>query len=499
MSNKSSSVSATAFILLLSIFFSAGGTFARPQPKQVKIVYVTLTIGHDGLALPTPHQPVAAYGQIPALAPAPAPAQKTQGSAYVPAAVAAEEETLGQVENHQPVVVGVGSVPQSKFNPLVDNSAVTNPVVDPPLVENPVVDSLAVNNPYVNGQLVDTITNNPTVNTPLVDTSSSSSFANNPVTNTPTVDPPAAKIIVDPSPTRQIHQATYQHPQKSSTTSKRGLAYNDKSPPLDIFLSHPKITWAHSWSALDFSLPPQLEFVPTLTDLSAYSISHWTSHLQRALSRKTTNPAAKTQYVMSFNEPDQHDQKAFMDPSAAAAAYKKYISPLSSSSPASSSPSGSGIKLGSPSVTNGVVPGMGLNYLSSFLSACGSGSGSGSADDDDNDNDNCPIDFVPIHWYGCPDGACPVSEDIALFKKQITDGMNAAHGKPIWIPEFQRLGDQDGQVEFLSAVLPWLDADEQSQIERYAYFMAADGFLLSLEEEGDNSGRLSKVGEIYVS
>lgn len=78
--------------------------------------------------------------------------------------------------------------------------------------------------------------------------------------------------------------------------------------------------------------------------------------------------------------------------------------------------------------------------------------------------------------------------------------MSAAHGKPIWIPEFQRLGDQDGQVEFLSAVLPWLDADEQSQIERYAYFMAADGFLLSLEEEeGDNSGRLSKVGEIYVS
>lgn len=444
MSNKAS-VSAAAFILLLS-FFSAGA-FARPQPKQVKIVYVTLTIGDDGLPLPTP-QPVA-YGYV--------PTQKAQGVAYVPV------EEPEPVEN-QPV----GFVPQSKPKPLVHNSAVTNPVVDTPIGNTPVVDTPVVNNPYVNAQVVDTtvvppfadtsVTNNPTVNTPLIDTS----FANSQVANTPTVDPPAANIVAPPNP--QI-QAAY-HPQKS-TTSKRGLAYNDKSPALDIFLSHPKITWAHCWSALDFSLPPQFEFVPTLTDLSAYSTSHWSSHLQRALSRKTITPSAKTQYVMSFNEPDQHDQKAFMDPSAAAAAYKKYISPLSSPS----------IKLGSPSVTNGVVPGMGLNYLSSFLSACGT---------------DCHIDFIPIHWYGCPDGACPVSEDVALFKKQITDGIAAAQGKPVWIPEFQRLGDQDGQVEFLRAVLPWLDADEQRQIERYAYHMVAEGFLL-------DGGGLSKVGEIYVS
>lgn len=443
MSVNSSSLSAAGFILLLSILFSSGGAFARPQPRQVKIVYVTLTIGDDGLPLPT-SQPVAAYGY----GNVPAPAQKTQGVAYVPV------KQTGPVEN-QPVV---GYSSQPKLNLLADNSAVTNPVVDLPIGNTPVVDTPVLNNPYVNAQDVDTTTNNPTVNTPLVDTS----VANNPVINNPTLYPPAANIVDPPTP--QIQEA-YNPPK--FTTSKRGLAYNDKSPSLDIFLSHPKITWAHCWSALDFSLPPRLEFVPTLPDLSAYSISHWSSHLQRALSRKTSTPAARTQHVMSFNEPDQHDQIAFMDPLAAAAAYKEYISPLSSS----------GIKLGSPSVTNGVVPGMGLNYLSSFLSACGP---------------DCPIDFVPIHWYGCPDGACPVSEDVALFKKQITDGLKAAQGKPVWIPEFQRLGDQDGQVEFLSAVLPWLDADEQSQIERYAYFMAADGFLL-------DRGRLSKVGEIYVS
>lgn len=447
-----SSVLAAAVFLLLS--FLSVGAFARPQPKQVKIVYVTLRIGDDGLPLPTP-QPVA-YGY--------SPAQKAQGVAYVPV-----EETV-PVEN-QPV----GYVPRPKSQPLVDNLAATNPVVDIPIVNSPVVDTPAVKNPYVNAQVVDTtvmpdtpimdapvvdtsVTKNPTVNTPLVDTSGTS----NPMANTPTVDPPAANIVDPPLPRIQ---AAY-HPQKS-TTSKRGLAYNDKSPPLDIFLSHPKITWAHCWSALDFSLPLQLEFVPTLADLSPYSTSHWSSHFQRALSRQSTTPAAKTQYVMSFNEPDQHGQKAFMDPSAAAAAYKQYISPLSSHS----------IKLGSPSITNGVVPGMGLHYLSSFLAACST---------------DCPIDFIPLHWYGCPDGACPVSEDVALFKKQITDAMTAAQGKPVWIPEFQRLGDQDGQVEFLREVLPWLDADEQRQIERYAYFMVAEGFLL----EG---GGLSKVGEIYVS
>lgn len=447
-----SSVSAAAFFLLLSFF--SGGAFARPQPKQVKIVYVTLTIGDDGLPLPTP-QPVS-YGYV--------PAQKAQGAAYVPAA----EDTV-PVEN-QPV----GYVPRPESYP-VESPAVKNPVVDTPIMNTPVVYTPIVNNQYVNTQVLDTTiapatpivdipgadtsaTNNPTANTPLVDTP----VENNPAASTPTSGPPAANIVDPPTP--QI-QAAY-HPQKSNT-SKRGLAYNDKSTHLDIFLSHPKITWAHCWSALDFSLPPQLEFVPTLTDLSAYSTSHWSSDLQRAFSRKTTTPAAKTQYVMSFNEPDQHDQEAFMDPSAAAAAYKQYISPLSSPS----------IKLGSPSITNGVVPGMGLNYLSSFLSACGT---------------DCPIDFIPVHWYGCPDGACPVSEDAALFKKQITDAMTAAQGKPVWIPEFQRLGDQDGQVEFLREVLPWLDADEQGQIERYAYFMVAEGFLL----EG---GGLSRVGEIYVS
>lgn len=443
MYKSSSSLSATAFILLFFIFIS-GGAFARPQPKQVKIVYVTLTIKDDGLPLQTP-QPVA-YDYVPA------PAQKAQGVAHVPV-----EET-GPVEN-QPVV---GYVSQLKSNLLVGNSAVTNPVADTPIENTPYVNAQALDTTVVPPIAETSVTNNPVVNTPLLDTSFANNLGTNTPTVTPTVDPPVVNIV-DPT-TAQI-QAAY-HPQKS-TTSKRGLAYNDKSPPLDIFLSHPKITWAHCWSALDFSLPPQLEFVPTLTDLSAYSTSHWPSHLQRALSRKTTTPAAITQYVMSFNEPDQHDQKAFMDPSAAAAAYKQYISPLSSSS----------IKLGSPSVTNGVVPGMGLHYLSSFLSACGA---------------DCPIDFVPIHWYGCPDGTCPVSEDVALFKKQITDGMAAAQGKPVWIPEFQRFGDQDGQVEFLTAVLPWLDADEHRQIERYAYFMVADGFLL-------DGGRLSKVGEIYVS
>ena len=46
---------------------------------------------------------------------------------------------------------------------------------------------------------------------------------------------------------------------------------------------------------------------------------------------------------------------------------------------------------------------------------------------------------------------------------------------PIWLTEF---GTTDGNDEsFISTVLPWLDS--QSFVERYAYFMAENGKLLS--------------------
>lgn len=76
------------------------------------------------------------------------------------------------------------------------------------------------------------------------------------------------------------------------------------------------------------------------------------------------------------------------------------------------------------------------------------------------------------------------------FKTQMTAAMDAAvvNGKklPVWVPEFQSFGDQEG---FLAQVLPWLDG--QAQIERYAYFMVVEGSLVQ-------GGGLSALGKNFA-
>ena len=251
-------------------------------------------------------------------------------------------------------------------------------------------------------------------------------------------------------------------PPATSGNSKRGLAYNSTSPSLDIFNPYPKITWGHSWAPVDFDMPSQIEFVATLTDLYDDTIRNWEDGVKKALARGSSNP----KYLLAFNEPDQPGARAQMDPGAAAAAYQKYMNQHSSSS----------VKLGAPSVTNGVVNGMGLTYLANFLSAC---------------NGKCIIDFIQVHWYGCDNG-CPVDTDVQLFKDQMTAAMKAAGDKPLWIPEFGRLGSIADQQAFLDQVLPWLDDPAQAQIERYAYFMVYDGFLTT-------GGQLNELGKQYAS
>lgn len=246
-----------------------------------------------------------------------------------------------------------------------------------------------------------------------------------------------------------------------SLSSKRGLAYNSSHPALDIFTPYPKITWGHCWSAEDLGLPSQIEFVATLTDLTQDALPVWDAHVQSALSRGSSNP----KYLMSFNEPDQPGNKAQMDFGTAAAAHKQYVDKYASPS----------VKIGSPSVTNGVVNGMGLTYLSNFLGACS----------------GCTIDFVPVHWYGCNNN-CPVDQDVQMFKDQMTQAIAAAQGRPVWIPEFGRLGSLEDQQAFLEQVLPWLDDAAQAQIERYAYFLVFDGYLTT-------GGALNQLGQIYVS
>lgn len=290
-----------------------------------------------------------------------------------------------------------------------------------------------------------------------------------PVGAQPTPTPPAPTPAPTPAPvvnaattTPDTTPQTQTKPQANyvaASGSKRGLAYNNESPSLEPWVSYPKISWGHCWASVDFNIPSSIEFVPTLSDLSADALPYWDQNVEKALARQT----GETKYLQFLNEPDQPGQKALTDPASAAAAFKKYMNKYAAPN----------VKLGSPSVTNGVINGMGLEYLKNFLAAC----------------QGCTIDFIAVHWYGCGNG-CGVDQDVALFKQQIEDAITVANGKPVWIPEFQRLGSLSSQKAFLELVLPWLD--DKPEIERYAYFMVKDGYLLT-------DSKLNEVALAYVS
>lgn len=103
--------------------------------------------------------------------------------------------------------------------------------------------------------------------------------------------------------------------------------------------------------------------------------------------------------------------------------------------------------------------------------------------------DHSPSDFVSGHWYGCPGGSCTVQDDINSFNKYISDLVSTAQDREVWIPEFQRYGDVDGQKQFLESVLPTLDSN--SAVTHYAYFMVVDGIMTT-------NGQPNELGRTFA-
>jgi hypothetical protein len=175
----------------------------------------------------------------------------------------------------------------------------------------------------------------------------------------------------------------------------------------------------------------------------------WTEAATKAL-------AAGSTALMCFNEPDLSSQ-ANLDYETAAQGFMDYMQQFKGQA-----------RLGAPAVTNGGGT-MGLTYMSNFLGACKS--------------KGCQIDFVCIHWYN---GG--TADD---FKSYVQQAYTESGNLPVWITEFQAPGDTAAQNTFLQEVIPWLDS--QSFVEKYAYFMASDGILLS------SGSTLSTLGETFAS
>lgn len=232
----------------------------------------------------------------------------------------------------------------------------------------------------------------------------------------------------------------------SSSSGKRGLPYNSASLT-DAFLDTSSVTWAYNWDSKSNGLSSKLDYIPMLWGLGSDFVDSWTTNADAAIASGSTA-------LLAMNEPDLAAQSdlSYTD---AAAGYLKYMQPYAGKA-----------LLGSPSVTNGASP-MGLTYLKNFVDAC----------------DGCTIDFCAIHWYDS-------ASNVEYFKSYMAEAQTACGGKPIWITEFGATGTSAEQATFLDTVIPWMDA--QDYIEKYAYFMASDGVLLS-------GTSLSTIGEAYVS
>lgn len=164
--------------------------------------------------------------------------------------------------------------------------------------------------------------------------------------------------------------------------------------------------------------------------------------------------------VLAYNEPDNcwDGTGACITVADAVAGYKNYMLPHSN------------VRLGMPAVTNGVGANIGLNWTSSFLQSCVS----------------CKIDFVPVHWYSS-------AYATQYFKDYVSGAYNLTKPKPLWITEFGFTdGSDDVKLSAMKELLTWLDA--QDYVERYAYFMASPGILLS-----QNGSALSELGQFYDS
>ena len=228
---------------------------------------------------------------------------------------------------------------------------------------------------------------------------------------------------------------------------KRGLAYNQGS--LVKAFDGGKPTWTYNWGQVaDGAAGSDHEYVPMMW--GPPHINGWSSNAEKAIANGAKN-------FLSFNECD-HPGQCNLGAGEAAALHQQVMNPYAGR-----------VRISTPAITNSQDPHQGIGWLSSFLGACGG---------------QCAYDFCAVHWYDVPDS------------QKFLDHLEAANkvcGKPIWVTEFAPINSDDATVDdFLGKVMTAMDTDPRySFVERYAFFMLADGMLT-------RNSQLSTYGKTYA-
>ncbi|CAK7563341.1 MAG: hypothetical protein SEPTF4163_001208 [Sporothrix epigloea] len=268
------------------------------------------------------------------------------------------------------------------------------------------------------------------------------------------VQTPTSSIVVAApavSSTTAAAPAASSTPASSSSSGNgaRGLAYNDGGLLSPFLGSGSKITWSYNWGQTpDSSAPAHLEFIPMLW--SPAHADSWSANAAAAIANGASS-------LLSFNECDNAGQ-CNLDAASAAAAHIEHMNPFSGQA-----------RISTPSITNSYSPGEGVGWLAEFLQAC---------------NGQCAYDFCTVHWYNGPDSGDFLNHLMTVHE---------TCGKPIWITEFAPTGSDEEISAFLETVMTAMDTDPTYYfVERYSYFMAATGSLLS------SSTSLSTYGNAYA-
>jgi hypothetical protein len=232
--------------------------------------------------------------------------------------------------------------------------------------------------------------------------------------------------------------------------NKRGLAYNDKNLLSGFLGGNSKVSWKYGWSQSDDGGTEGIEFVPMLWGLGPNHEPTWKANAEKAIARGSA-------HFLSFNEPDNAGQ-ANLSPSVAAQKHIELMAPYSGR-----------VRISSPAITNSNIPGEGIDWLKSFLSAC---------------SGQCKLDFVPVHWYNQPN-----ADEFLQHLVNVHEVANL----PVWVTEFAPFGSDSQINDFLQTVMKELDTNPKYNfVERYAYFMVNAGSLIS-------SGKsLSTIGKTFA-
>lgn len=221
-----------------------------------------------------------------------------------------------------------------------------------------------------------------------------------------------------------------------------------------------KLSWYYDWSVNPLSGWDELEFVPQV----------WSAADVTAVQGAESSWPSGTNYVLSFNEPDQSSANGGSDIDAATAAtlHQQWVSSL-----------GGDYTIASPAVARG-----GIQWMQDWVSAC---------------NGNCVYDIVAFHFYGTD------ANDLITYAQSFSETFN----KPLWLTEFACIdydtGDicTDAEVEaFQQTAIGWFRGDGASIVQRWAWFgafipTAANPATPNTLEAADGSALA--VGVNYVS